>query len=90
MRPLAVKLLFTLYTLVTLSVLNRASGFLRHEAFVCLERPSIRAGFFSQNPYLELGRGAILTELWIFRQSASGACFYRKSLVSASHSINES
>jgi hypothetical protein len=25
----------------------------------------------------------ILTELWIFRQSASGACFYRKSILFA-------
>jgi hypothetical protein len=29
-------------------------------------------------------KAMILTELWIFRQSASGACFYRKSLLFAS------
>jgi hypothetical protein len=27
--------------------------------------------------------GRFLTELWIFRQSASGACFYRKSILFA-------
>ena len=47
MRPLVVKLLFSLYTLVTPLVFTRASGFLSREAFICLERTSIRAGFFS-------------------------------------------
>jgi transposase len=36
---------FLLYTLVTPSVFNRASGFLKREACICLERTSIRAGF---------------------------------------------
>jgi len=36
---------FLLYTLVTPSVVNRASGFLKREACICLERTSIRAGF---------------------------------------------
>jgi len=36
---------FLLYTLVTPSVVNRASGFLKREASICLERTSIRAGF---------------------------------------------
>ena len=45
MRPPVVKLLFSLYTLVTPSVVNRASGFLKREASICLERTSIRAGF---------------------------------------------
>jgi hypothetical protein len=49
MRPLVVKLLFALYTLVTPSVVNRASGFRKREASVCLERTSIRAGFFLPN-----------------------------------------
>jgi hypothetical protein len=35
---------FSLYTLVTPSVVNRASGFLKRETSVCLERTSIRAG----------------------------------------------
>jgi hypothetical protein len=39
-------------------------------------------------PILAIGIGPItksivLTELWIFRQSASGACFYRKSILLA-------
>jgi len=61
----------------TPSVINRASGFLRREAFICLERTSIRAG-----PFLPDGSAGerVLTELWIFRQFASGACFYRKSV----------
>jgi hypothetical protein len=54
MRPHVVKLLFALYTLVTPSVVNRASGFLRREAFICLERTSIRAALFSPDTYLEL------------------------------------
>ena len=47
MRPLVVKLVFSLYTLVTPLVFTRASGFLSREAVICLERTSIRAGFFS-------------------------------------------
>ena len=54
MRPLVVKLLFALYTLVTSSVVNLASGFLRREALICLERSSIRAGLFLRDTYLEL------------------------------------
>jgi hypothetical protein len=42
LRPLVVKLLFSLYTLVTPSVVNRAGGFLSREAVICLERTSIR------------------------------------------------
>ena len=45
-RPPVINLLFSLYTLVTPSVLNRASGFLSREAVICLERSSHRAGFF--------------------------------------------
>ena len=41
---------FSLYTLVTPSVVNRASGFLKREACICLERTSIRAGLFCQTP----------------------------------------
>jgi hypothetical protein len=54
MRSYVVKLLFSLTTWVTPSVLNRASGFLKCEASVCLERTSIRAGLFSPDTYLEL------------------------------------
>jgi hypothetical protein len=59
MRPPVVKLPFPLKTSVTPSVLNRASGFLKREASVCLERTSIRVDFFSADTYLELGGGAI-------------------------------
>ena len=45
MRPPVVKLLFSLTTWGVPSVVNRASGFLKREASVCLERTSIRAGF---------------------------------------------
>jgi hypothetical protein len=34
----------------TLDWINRASGFLKREASGCLERSSIRAGFFCQTP----------------------------------------
>jgi len=37
---------FSLKTSVTPSIVNRASGFLKREACICLERTSIRAGFF--------------------------------------------
>ena len=41
---------FRFYMSITPSAVNRAGGFLKREAFVCLERTSIRAGFFCQTP----------------------------------------
>ncbi|NIM57654.1 MAG: hypothetical protein GTO16_01760 [Candidatus Aminicenantes bacterium] len=41
---------FSLKTCGNASVVNRASGFLKREASVCLERTSIRAGLFCQTP----------------------------------------
>ena len=41
---------FRFYISVTPSVLSRASGFLKREAVICLERTPIRAGFFYQAP----------------------------------------
>jgi hypothetical protein len=51
---------------------------LRRETCIHLERPSIRADFF-----LARLPAIVLTVLWIFRQPASGACFYRKSILLA-------
>jgi len=44
---------FPFYMSVTPSVVNRARGFLKREAYICLERPSIRAGLFLPDTYLE-------------------------------------
>ena len=68
-RPLVVKLLFSLYTLVTPSVVNRASGFLKREAVICLERTSIRAGFFCQTPNAVFA----LRGFWKRREPEGGA-----------------
>jgi len=43
----------------TPSIINRAGGFLRREAFICLERTSIRAGLFLLDTYLEFAEWAI-------------------------------
>ncbi len=48
---------FPLYMSGTPSVVNRASGFLKREASVCLERTSIRAGFFCQTPDTVFAQG---------------------------------
>jgi len=80
MRPLVVKLLFdfTCWLLLQSSIEPAAS--LKREASVCLERTSIRTGFFRQRPISNLRGERFLTVLLIFWQSASGACFYHKSL----------
>jgi len=79
---------FPLCMSVTPSVVNRASGFLKREASVCLERTSILPASFPQTPNAlfaqrrfgkrrEAEGGA--NPSMIFRQSASVTCFYRKS-----------
>jgi hypothetical protein len=48
---------------------------------LALSTKSIVAGWEDMSKENQIER--ILTELWIFRQSASGACFYRKSILFA-------